>query len=77
MYLELIESVGALVKFLPPYSPDLMPNEEAFSKVKGYLREQEAAYQASDNPELFILPGFASITASDCEQWCIDCGYQL
>lgn len=29
-----IEDVGALVMFLPPYSPDLNPAEEAFSKVK-------------------------------------------
>ena len=74
---ELIRSVGALVKFLPTYSPDLMPIELAFGKIKGYIKEQEAAYLASDNPELFILAGFASITASDCEQWCIDCGYEL
>ena len=32
---ELIESVGAEVLFLPPYSPDFSPIEEAFSKVKG------------------------------------------
>lgn len=31
---ELIESTGAMVEFLPPYSPDLNPIEEAFSKVK-------------------------------------------
>ena len=66
-----------IVKFLPLYSPDLMPIELAFGKIKGYIKEQEAAYQASDNPELFILTGFVSITASDCEQWCIDCGYEL
>lgn len=36
---ELIKSVGALVKFLPPYSPDLMPIELAFGNIKGYIRE--------------------------------------
>jgi len=30
------------VLYLPPYSPDLSPIEEAFSKVKGHFREAEA-----------------------------------
>ena len=30
----LIHSVGALVVYLPPYSPDLMPIVECFKKVK-------------------------------------------
>ena len=33
-----IEEVGAIIHFLPPYSPDLNPIEEAFSKVKFKLR---------------------------------------
>ena len=36
--MNLIENVAqAKVVFLPPYSPDLMPLEEAFSKVKGVM----------------------------------------
>jgi transposase len=35
---ELIEGAGAEILFLPPYSPDFSPIEEAFSKVKGILR---------------------------------------
>ena len=31
---EMINEVGALVLFLPPYSPDFNPIEEAFSKLK-------------------------------------------
>lgn len=34
---DLIHSVGALVVFLPPYSPDLMPIEECFNKVKHFI----------------------------------------
>ena len=30
---ELLTSVGVLVKFLPPYSPDLSPIEEVFAEV--------------------------------------------
>src|SRR5215211_1294480 len=39
---ELIEGRGCEVLFLPPYSPDLNPIEEAFSKIKGLLRKAEA-----------------------------------
>ena len=41
----LIQSVGALVHFLPPYSPDLNPIEEFFSKVKAVLKENDNAIQ--------------------------------
>jgi hypothetical protein len=39
---KLIEGRGCEVIYLPPYSPDLNPIEEAFSKVKGLLRRAEA-----------------------------------
>ena len=32
--MSMVEEVGALVMFLPPYSPDYNPIEELFSKVK-------------------------------------------
>ena len=35
---DLIQSTGALVQFLPPYSSDIMPIEELFSKIKGVLQ---------------------------------------
>jgi hypothetical protein len=35
---ELIEERGCELVFLPPYSPDFNPIEQAFSKVKGMLR---------------------------------------
>ena len=33
-----IEHVGAVVRFLPPYSPDFNPIEQAFAKLKAFLR---------------------------------------
>jgi transposase len=39
---ELIEAQGCELLFLPPYSPDLNPIEEAFSKMKGLLRQAGA-----------------------------------
>lgn len=39
---EAIESVGASLMYLPPYSPDLNPIEMAFSKLKALLRKRIA-----------------------------------
>ena len=39
---ELVEEAGYELLYLPPYSPDLNPIEEAFSKIKGILRKAEA-----------------------------------
>ena len=39
---EAIESVGARVLYLPPYSPDFNPIEQAFAKLKQLLRSAAA-----------------------------------
>ncbi len=39
---NLIEAAGADLLFLPPYSPDLNPIEEAFSKIKHLVRKTGA-----------------------------------
>jgi transposase len=39
---ELIEERGCELLYLPPYSPDFNPLEEAFSKIKGLLRNAQA-----------------------------------
>ncbi len=39
---KLIEGRGCELLYLPPYSPDFNPIEEAFSKIKGILRKSEA-----------------------------------
>jgi transposase len=39
---ELIEAAGCEVLYLPPYSPDFNPIEEAFSKIKNLLRTAQA-----------------------------------
>jgi transposase len=44
---ELIEAAGAELRFLPPYSPDLNPIEQAFAKLKAHLRKaQERSIEA-------------------------------
>ena len=39
---ELIEGRGCELLYLPPYSPDFNPIEEAFAKLKALLRKAEA-----------------------------------
>ena len=39
---ELIEGRGCQLLYLPPYSPDLNPIEEAFAKLKALLRKAGA-----------------------------------
>ncbi len=72
---SLIESVGVLVLFLPPYSPDMMPIESAFSKVKSFLKAKEIAFGAYNDPTDLVLAAFASITPEDCLGWIENCGY--
>ena len=36
---EMIEAAGAELRYLPPYSPDFNPIENAFSKLKALLRK--------------------------------------
>ncbi len=71
---DLIESTGALVHFLPPYSPDLNPIEEAFSKVKSTLKANEYLLDIFDI-ESFVLHAFTSITVDNCNQWVQHSGY--
>ena len=64
--IHMIHEVGALVHFLPPYSPDYNPIEEAFSKVKTYLRVLDSEF---DDPEDQVFAAFSTITVNNCQQW--------
>ena len=54
---EKIQEVGALVHFLPPYSPDYNPIEETFSKVKSLLRSMDMEADVLDT-ETLVLSAF-------------------
>lgn len=60
---ELIEERGCELMYLPPYSPDLNPIEEAFSKVKGMLRRVEARSREA----LIEAMGEALSAVSSCD----------
>ena len=74
---SLIQSVGALVHFLPPYSPDLNPIEELFSKVKAVLKESDHAIQwiGEDCATDIVQAAFSSVTPDDCVGWFQHAGY--
>lgn len=72
---ELVESAQATVLYLPPYSPDFNPIENAFSKLKGLMRSaahrtREALW--SDMQRMLDL-----ITLNDAAGFFTHCGYTL
>ena len=72
---DIIHSSGALIHFLPPYSPDLMPLEEVFSKVKYFIQANEHIFLTTSSPRLLIAMAFASVTHSDCISYIRHAGY--
>lgn len=73
--LTLIRATGALIRFLPAYSPDLNPIEMMWSKVKALLR----AAEARTDPDLIaaISRALRSVTAQDAINWFAACGYSF
>jgi transposase len=70
---ELIESAGARVLYLPPYSPDFNPIEPCWSKVKAHLRATAARTQ--DQLDVAIAHALEAITPADGKGFFRKCGY--
>jgi len=70
---ELIEERGCELLYLPPYSPDFNPIEEAFSKIKGILRKAEARSRERLVEALGVA--ISAITAGDVRGFVEHCGY--
>lgn len=70
----LIEGAGCRLIYLPAYSPDLTPIEQAFSKIKDYLRRVGARTRAA--LAAAITAAIATVTAEDAEGWFTHCGYR-
>jgi transposase len=70
---DAIESAGCMLVFLPPYSPDLSPIENMWSKVKAILRKAGArTFEAVVNAAGDALH---AITLEDCDGYFGHCGY--
>lgn len=72
---ELVEGRGCEVLFLPSYSPDFSPIEEAFSKLKGLLRREKA--RTKEVLVEAIGRALDAITSEDARGWFAHCGYAL
>lgn len=72
---QLIESRGATVLYLPPYSPDFNPIEQAWSKLKQLLRGIKA--RILDQLEPALAKAIDAITPKDAKAFFRHCGYQI
>jgi transposase len=70
---EAIAGAGAHLLPLPPYSPDLSPIEQCWSKVKQYLRKAEARTEEALGKA--AAQAIASVTADDARGWFQKCGF--
>ena len=70
-----LDVLSILTMFLPPYSPDLNPAEELFSKVKYYLKEHDEILQSISDPEPIIRAAFNSVESENCLGWIHHSGY--
>lgn len=68
---EAIESVGATVIYLSPYSPDFSPIENCWSKVKEFLRARAARTYAELDQA--ITDALAAVTTQDIIGWFTHC----
>jgi transposase len=68
---------GVRIEFLPPYSPDLNPIEEAFSKIKASIRHHSDIFRASIGAALIYDMKIAMeiITPPDAEGYFMHVGY--
>jgi transposase len=68
-----ITATGATLLYLPPYSPDLNPIEQFFSKLKALLRK--AAKRSVDALWEEIGKLLNSVSSSECINYFASCGY--
>ena len=70
---EAIEAVGAELRYLPPYSPDLNPIEQVFAKIKALLRK--AARRTREALWNAIATALTCVDARECANYFRNAGY--
>lgn len=70
---QAIETVGAKLRYLPPYSPDLNPIEQVFAKLKAHLRK--AAKRNLDDLWQEIGRILGTYPPNECENYLRNSGY--
>jgi transposase len=71
---EAVEARGATMLYLPPYSPDLNPIEQAFAKLKRLLRT--AAARTREALWNVIGQSLGRFSLAECANYLTHCGYQ-
>src|SRR4051794_12805835 len=69
----LFAAAGCRLLFLPAYSPDLSPVEEAFSKIKTLVKAAAARTRAALDAAIAVA--LAAVTAEDAAGWFVHAGY--
>jgi transposase len=69
-----IEAVGATLRYLPPYSPDLNPIEQFFAKLKSLLRKTSA--RTLETLIAAIAHALTQLSPKECENFLADSGYR-
>ena len=69
-----IEAAGATLSYLPPYSPDFNPIENAFSKLKAFLRK--IAARTIDDLWDAIRDALPLFTPTECANYFTAAGYE-
>ena len=69
-----IEEGGATLRYLPPYSPDFNPIENAFSKLQAFLRK--AAARTTDDLREVIRDALPRFSPQDCANYFTAAGYE-
>ena len=70
-----IEQAGAQLRFLPPYSPDFNPIEQAFAKLKAFLRA--ARPRTFDQVCELIAIALTLYLPDECTNYIKHCGYRV
>ena len=70
---ELIEQRGCELLYVPAYSPDFNPIEEAFAEIKGLLRKAEA--RTRETLVEAMGRAISAVTAQDSQGFFEHCGY--
>jgi transposase len=70
-----IEQAGALLRFLPPYSPDFNPIEQAFAKLKAFFRA--ARPRPFDHVCELMAAALALFMPDECAHYVRHCGYRM
>ena len=70
---QMIRAAGARQRFLPPYSPDLNPIEQAFAKIKHWMRA--AQKRSIEDTWRHIGALVATIQPDECAHYFANSGY--